>query len=51
MVFIVTNFLKDKGWLKFQYVTLNRKPKDIAKELNVDTVIVFRELKNLYLFS
>ncbi|MFX1555019.1 MAG: hypothetical protein ACFFBV_13920, partial [Promethearchaeota archaeon] len=36
----------DKGWLKFQYATLNRSPEDIAKECRVDTVTIFRQLRD-----
>lgn len=42
---------KDKGWLKFQYVTSNRNPEDIAKECKVDTVTIFRQLKDFNLLK
>ncbi len=42
---------KDKGWLKFQYVTLNRNPEDIAKECDIDTVSIFRQLRDFDLLK
>jgi transposase-like protein/G:T-mismatch repair DNA endonuclease (very short patch repair protein) len=42
---------KDKGWLKFQYVTLNRNPDEIAKECGVTTLEIFRQLKNFNLLK
>ena len=42
---------KDKEWLKSQYATLNRNPEDIAKECGVDTVTIYRQLRDFDLLK
>lgn len=41
----------EKGWLKFQYVNLNRTASEIAKECEVATSIIYRQLRDFNLLQ